>query len=224
MLLIPSGMYHYVRRISENIDRMDLLLEIGKGQKSKDAKLNSFLQALHVQKPLLLENARYGEIFQLLQRIRHIAAGAETDDVVACQWLKALCMELVLLIGKAAEENRDARENTVFHAAGVDSDRYIMDQFFNHNYHGNSNMEDLARELNMSVRQTGRVLQKTYGKGFREKMNECRLAVALDLLRNTAKPMAEISDILGYGEPANFSCFIKRRTGKTPAQIRKERP
>lgn len=223
MLLIPPGMYHYVRGISANIDRMDLLIEIGKGQKSKDVKLNSFLQALHAQKPLLLEEASYGEIFQLLQRIRVAARKAEPDDVVACQWLKALCLELVLLMGKAAEETMGEQENTVFDAAGMSSDRYIMDQFFNHNYHGNSDMAALAKELNLSVRQTGRVLQKTYGKGFREKMNECRLAVALDLLQNTKKSMAEISEILGYGEPANFSCFVKRQTGKTPAQIRKDK-
>ena len=223
MLLIPPGMYHYVRGLSANIDRMDLLIEIGKGQKSKDAKLNIFLQALHVQKPLLLGEASYGEIFQLLQRIRAAARKAEPDDVVACQWLKALCLELVLLMGKAAEETMGEQENTVFDAAGMNSDRYIMDQFFNHNYHGNRDMAALAKELNMSVRQTGRVLQKTYGKGFREKMNECRLAVALDLLQNTTKSMAEISEILGYGEPANFSCFVKRQTGKTPAQIRKDK-
>ena len=82
-------------------------------------------------------------------------------------------------------------------------------------------MEVLAKELNMSVRQTGRILQQTYGKGFREKMNECRLAVAVDLLKNTSKSIAQISEILGYSDPANFSSFVKRQTGISPAQIRK---
>ena len=42
-----------------------------------------------------------------------IARKAEPDDVVACQWLKALCLELVLLMGKAAEENREDRKSVV---------------------------------------------------------------------------------------------------------------
>jgi len=221
MLIIPPGIYHYVRSVSEDVQRMDLLIEIG--NRSKNTCLGDFLQVLNAQRPLLLEESENGEMFRLLQRIQHIATDAEPGDALKCEWLKVLCVELVLLMGEAAKENSGTGENTVFEESGFYSDRYIMDQFFNHNYHGNRDMEALARELNMSVRQTGRVLQKIYGKGFREKMNECRLAVALDLLRNTNKPMAEISEILGYGEPANFSFFIKRQTGKTPAQIRKEK-
>ena len=221
MLIIPPGIYHYVRSVSDDVQRMDLLIEIG--NRSKNTRLSDFLQVLNAQRPLLLEESENGEMFRLLQRIQHIATDAEPGDALKCEWLKVLCVELVLLMGETAKENSGTGENTVFEESGFYSDRYIMDQFFNHNYHGNRDMEALARELNMSVRQTGRVLQKIYGKGFREKMNECRLAVALDLLRNTNKPMAEISEILGYGEPANFSFFIKRQTGKTPAQIRKEK-
>lgn len=223
MLIIPPGVYHYVRSVSEDVRRMDLLIEIGKGQRSRDAGIDRFLQALYVQRPLLLEEDGNSEMFRLLQRLQRIAMDAEPGDALQCEWLKALCLELVLLVGEAAGKNPDRTEDPVFDGAGVNSDRYIMDQFFNHNYHGSSDMAALAKELSMSVRQTGRVLRKTYGKGFREKMNECRLAVALDLLRNTTKSMAEISELLGYGEPANFSCFVKRQTGKTPAQIRKEK-
>lgn len=219
MLIIPPGVYHYVRSVSEDVDRMDLLIETGK--RSKETRLNNFLQALYVQRPLLLEEDENAEMFRLLQRIKSIAMDAEPGNALQGEWLKALCLELVLLMGEAAEKNPNRTDDPVFDGAEINTNRYIMDQFFNHNYHGSSDMAALAKELNMSVRQTGRVLQKTYGKGFREKMNECRLAVAMDLLRNTTKPMAEISEILGYGEPANFSFFIKRQTGKTPAQIRK---
>lgn len=221
VLVIPSGVYHYVRSVSENIDRMDMLMEINRVHRCRDAQLSSFLQGLLLTQPLLLREEENRELFALLRKLRQTAMDRQQREFLRREWMKAMCAELVLLLGAAAE-NRTDTATTAFDSTQVGTDRYIMDQFFNHNYHGNSDMADLAKELNLSVRQTGRVLQKTYGKSFREKMNECRLAVALDMLRNTAKPMAEISELLGYGEPTNFSSFVKRQTGKTPAQIRKE--
>lgn len=218
VLMIPPGVYHYVRDVSGDIDRMDMLIEINRGQGSKDPGLDSFLQGLFLQRPVLL---REEALLELLRKIRQTAMDKQQREFLRREWMKVLCTELVLMMGTAAG-NRADMAGASFDKAKTHTDRYIMDQFFNHNYHGNSDMAALARELNISVRQTGRVLQKTYGKSFREKMNECRLAVALDLLRNTSKSMAEISEILGYGEPTNFSSFVKRQTGKTPAQIRRE--
>lgn len=222
ILLIPAGVYHYVRSISDDIDRMDLQIEINKGQKSKDPDLDRFLQGLFLKRPVLLQEDAHRELFMLLRRIQQITIDEGSATFLRQEWLKALCLELVLMLGTAVQTHAAGEISTAFESTDLIPERYIMDQFFNHNYHGNSDMGMLAGELHMSVRQTGRLLQKTYGKGFREKMNECRLAVALDLIKNTTKSMYEISETLGYGGPTNFSAFIKRQTGKTPAQIRKE--
>ena len=224
MIIVPPGVYHYVRSVSEGVDRMDILMEINtKGAKSRNRPLADFLQALLIQRPILLhkkDNSNF-LIYEQMERIRKFCLSEDNPEFLQNEWLKALSTELVLLMATLAEENRFDPESKVFDSVGTNTNRYIMDQFFNHNYSGNNSMEELARELNMSVRQTGRIVQQTYGKNFREKMNECRLVVAVDLLRNTDKSMVEISEILGYGEPPNFSCFVKRQTGKTPAEIRK---
>lgn len=221
MLILPPRTYHYVRSVSAHTDRMDILMEVGSGQNSREVQAKQFLQVLFRRRPILLEADAQPELFALLGKIRRITMEYR-DDFVQREHLKALCMELVLLLGAAAKSCMEDPSQTPYEETDMVKDRYIMDHFFNHNYQGNSDMEVLAKKLNMSVRQTGRVLQQTYGKGFREKMNECRLAVAVDLLRNTAKSMAEISEILGYSDPANFSSFVKRQTGKSPARIRKE--
>lgn len=216
VLIIPTGVYHYVRSVSADIDCMDLLLEIGKGQRSKTSPLGKYLQGLYVQRPIQPQMDTI-----LLDRIQRIVTEDAQDDFIQKEWLKVLCMELVLQMAQITKMQDAQSEFSTLENTDLSANCYIMDQFFNHNFHGNSSMADLAREMNMSVRQTSRILQKSYGKGFREKMNECRLAVALDLICNTNKSMAEIAEILGYGEPANFSYFIKKQTGATPAQIRK---
>lgn len=224
MIIVPPGVYHYVRSVSEGVDRMDILMEINtKGAKSRNRPLADFLQALLIQRPILLHKKGNSNflIYEQMERIRKFCLSEDNPEFLQNEWLKALSTELVLLMATLAEENRFDLESKVFDSASPNTNRYIMDQFFNHNYSGNGSMETLAKELNMSVRQTGRIVQQTYKKGFREKMNECRLVVAVDLLRNTDKSIVEISEILGYGEPSNFSYFIKRQTGKTPAEIRK---
>ena len=222
LLMIPPGMYHYVRREALHTSRMDLLLEIKIGRSGEAPMLEALLQGLCLGQILLLAEDDNPELFALLKRIWQ-RAREDLSSPVQREWLKVLCQELVLTLGAAAERLRPDGADSQGEKAPADADRYIMDQFFNHNYHGKKGMADLAKELNLSVRQTGRVLRSTYGKGFREKLNECRLAVALDLLRNTDKSMAQIAEILGYGEQANFSCFIKNQTGKTPAQLRRSR-
>lgn len=58
---------------------------------------------------------------------------------------------------------------------------------------------------------------------YREKLTEIRIEVSMDLLLTTEKSVAEISEMVGYSNPANFSTFIKNVTGKTPSAIRRER-
>lgn len=221
MLILPPGTYHYVRSVSPRTDRMDILMEVGSGEESRQMQAKQFLRVLFRRRPILLEADAQPELFALLGKIRDITMGYQAGFAER-ERLKAMGMELVILLGSAVKNCSEDSSQTTYKAVDMRTDRYIMDHFFNHNYQGNSDMEVLAKKLNMSVRQTGRVLQQTYGKGFREKMNECRLAVAVDLLRNTDKSMAEISELLGYSDPANFSSFVKRQTGKSPAQIRKE--
>lgn len=216
-LLIPSGLYHYIRSLSRDVDRMDMLLEIGKGG---SAQADQLLQGLFQQRALLLDESGSPEVFALFRKLRQVTDDRRKSQFLRAQWLKVLSAQLVLLL---AEQIPGSGEQAEYARQLPDVDRYIIDQFFNHNYHGNSDLRSLAVELNLSVRQTDRVLHRIYGKGFREKMNECRLAVALDLLRNTDKSMTQISEILGYGGPTNFSAFIKKQTGKTPAQIRREK-
>ena len=221
MLILPSGMYHYVRRVSPDASRTDLLIEIGSYKNSNDAQARQFLKSLVLSKPLLSRLGEQPKLFATLDRICSVTS-EYTEDFAQRELLKALCVEFVLLLGIAATTTAEPAQAPC-ESEETAKDRYIMDEFFNHNYHGNSDMEALARQMNISVRQLGRELQRAYGKSFREKMNECRLAVAVDLLQNTTKSMAEIAEILGYSNPVNFSSFVKQQTGRSPSQIRKAR-
>ena len=207
--------------MSPDAYRTDLLIEIGSHKNSNDAQARQFLNSLVLSRPLLSRSVEQPKLFAALDRICSVAPEC-AEDFAQREMLKALCVEFVLLLGIAAVTIAEP-EQVVYESEETARDRYIMDEFFNHNYHGNRDMEALAKKMNISVRQLGRELQRAYGKSFREKMNECRLTVAVDLLQNTTKSMAEIAEILGYSNPVNFSSFVKQQTGRSPSQIRKAR-
>lgn len=97
---------------------------------------------------------------------------------------------------------------------------YLIDEFFHDHFHLNDGSMMLANRLGVTTRQLDRIIKSIYGKGFREKLLEMRLEVSKDLLFTTRKSIAEISELVGYASPANFSTFIKNMTGKTPTKIR----
>ena len=99
---------------------------------------------------------------------------------------------------------------------------YAIDAFFAYHYNRNNGSPVLARKLNVSPRQLNRIIKKTYGLNYREKLQEIRLEIATDFLTTSNKRVSEIAELLGYSSSANFSSFIKNATGKTPTQIRRE--
>ena len=83
-------------------------------------------------------------------------------------------------------------------------------------------IEQAAEQLNLSTRTLRRRL-KEEGCSFRELLNEVRFQMARDYLTETRLPLSEISWLLGYTEPGNFSHAFNRWCGLTPRAYRNQR-
>ena len=82
-------------------------------------------------------------------------------------------------------------------------------------------VESIARQLNTSVRTLRRRLEEK-GTSFIDLQQEVRYQQAREHLRNRKLSISQISDILGYNDPANFSTAFKRWTnGTSPRDYRK---
>ena len=99
---------------------------------------------------------------------------------------------------------------------------FVIDEFFGNSFHLNNGGPLLAQQLNVSTRQLSRIIKQSYGINYRDKLKEIRLEIALDFLSHPDQSIAQIAQLLGYSSSANFSAFIKKCTGKTPSQLRKE--
>jgi AraC-like DNA-binding protein len=81
----------------------------------------------------------------------------------------------------------------------------------------------VAERLAMTVRTMHRRLDEA-GTSFRKIRDELLRARAEELLRERRVPIAEVSYLLGYGEPSNFHRAFRRWTGLTPAAWRAANP
>jgi AraC-like DNA-binding protein len=79
----------------------------------------------------------------------------------------------------------------------------------------------LAEKMSMSVRTLRRRLREE-GSSYRELLDEIRFGLARDYLTDTRLPLEEISELLGYSEPGNFSHAFRRWSGQSPRLYRQE--
>lgn len=84
-------------------------------------------------------------------------------------------------------------------------------------------LADLAALLNLSTRQTQRVLQRHFGKTFSQKLTEARMASASQFLLTTDLSITDIGERLGFSSIEHFSAAFRQAMGCSPRQYRQRR-
>ncbi len=82
-------------------------------------------------------------------------------------------------------------------------------------------IDHVATQLNMSVRQLQRYLQQQ-GASYQQRMQEVRSMMAEEYLRDPHLSLQEISLLLGYSEQSAFQRAFKQWQGLTPLQWRQQ--
>jgi AraC-like DNA-binding protein len=76
--------------------------------------------------------------------------------------------------------------------------------------------QDMAKALNMSLRSLQRKL-KEEDTSFKKILEETRKELSAQYIKNSRLSLGEITFLLGFSEPANFSRAFKRWTGVAPS-------
>lgn len=80
--------------------------------------------------------------------------------------------------------------------------------------------KDYATQLAVHVNHLNKVLKETTGHSTTALLNERLAQEAKLLLRRSRWSVADVSDALGFADPAHFSHFFKRQTTLTPLAFR----
>lgn len=86
---------------------------------------------------------------------------------------------------------------------------------------GAPNQEKIANTLHVSLRGLQRKLRDE-NVTFRELLANTRQELALQYIRETHRSIGEITYLLGFSEPSNFTRAFKRWTGMSPAEFRND--
>jgi AraC-like DNA-binding protein len=87
--------------------------------------------------------------------------------------------------------------------------------------YGTITLTTLAGRLNLSTRQTQRLLKEHYGMSFQSKKTEAKMSAAALMLRSPDVSITRIADELGYSSVEHFSSAFKRYYNISAGEYRK---
>lgn len=128
-----------------------------------------------------------------------------------------LCQIIIGIVRNYKRENTiiTSRTDTIF----SDNKSLIIEEYFLYEY-ANLSLNELAYRLNLSIRQTERVLKNYYGKNFRQKKLEAKMSIAAILLREN-NSISYIADHLGFSSLEHFSSAFKKYYNMSPSKYKK---
>ncbi|MCI8525930.1 MAG: AraC family transcriptional regulator [Oscillospiraceae bacterium] len=214
-VIVAPGVYHSVRAPSAGLEKMCVSFSLPRPETIRQKEAASLSAAFYAQEGAVLSTR------QLEGTLRSIAALVKEEPSTFWDAERLKAQTILMILGIYDE----LADPITIHGPArqtASTASFIIDEFFNLHYDWNNGNEYLAQQLHISTRQLDRILQKRYHMSYREKLLDIRLTNALDYLLSSDRSITEISEMVGYSSPANFSAFIKRATGKSPSEIRRE--
>ncbi|MBQ3015846.1 MAG: helix-turn-helix domain-containing protein [Clostridia bacterium] len=87
----------------------------------------------------------------------------------------------------------------------VTNREFIIHEFFENRYNEDVTILDLAKELNLSTKQTSRLVEKYIGSGFSIALTSYRLNAAKQLLiSDKSLTMSDVAELVGYRSYSGF--------------------
>jgi len=95
-------------------------------------------------------------------------------------------------------------------------------KYIDDNYAAPLTLNMLAQKFNFSPKYISNMIKNKVGYSFIEYLMNLRIKRAVELLTKTDMSIKEIALSVGYDDQQYFHRIFKKKTGKTPAQYRKE--
>ncbi|GAB7219789.1 helix-turn-helix domain-containing protein [Vibrio comitans] len=142
------------------------------------------------------------------------------NDVISTESLAGICFSKSLLEEKVVlEEHKFASNLGHEQEMGlIDSVKMAMDSYIGTQ---NYNIETIADTLGVSIRQLQYKLEE-HGTTFKELKDEVMLVNTQLMIQGTSQSLSNIATQLGFSSISQFSRSIKRLTGVSPKEYKKQ--
>lgn len=182
--------------------------------------LNTPLLDLTLQQAIFLNQEALNNVKLLFQRTLEVY---QTDDGMKDEMMHSL-LHLIIYEAMRGKEERPYKVQHNAAQRTVELFLLLLDRQFPINYPQEKlemrSATDYAQRLSIHVNHLNRVVKQVTGKTTTDIIASRITKEAIRLLQDTQLNIAEVAYALGFEEQASFSGFLKRRTGKSPKEIR----
>lgn len=173
--------------------------------------------ALFVDTPLWM-GVDDGQVFALLKRLVEENRHPQPDAAAMSEALLRLIVIHLTRLYRSGLSPSDKPAPTP--ALTRDGLMPILEDAFFYR-HATLTLQELSRLLNLSPRQTQRLLRASFGKTFSQKLTEARMSAASQLLKSTELSVTEIGSRVGFSSVEHFSSAFRRFMGCSPREHRR---
>ena len=159
-----------------------------------------------------------GRIFPLLKQLAEENRHVQSDTWAMSE---TILRQIIIQLGRMYRSgDAQPQPNSRAPALTLAGLMPIIEDAFFYRYRSLT-LQELAGLLNLSVRQTQRLLQSRFGKTFSQKLTEARMAAAFQFLTNTDLSITQIGERLGFSSIEHFSAAFRRFAGCAPSRYRR---
>ena len=160
------------------------------------------------------------ELVSIAKKLISEHYSSETEHV----FTSLLSVFFITLAKRIKEHHSPYKEQTI--RGGTESEntakqRKTVEEFFQKRYNEEISIEDLAKELCLSVPHTHRVVKKVFEAGFKKTLMKQRIDHACMLIKQNELPLSEIAYRCGYTSYNGFLSAFKSYMGKSPKEYEK---
>jgi AraC-like DNA-binding protein len=215
----PTGRFHFEAGTEMEALEISFTPQYFERFRNQECRIiDRFMEAMEKQHPLRMPNN--GKIDPLMKNIIQQMAQNPFKGSVKRLYVESKVLELFatqLESFENQEGNCDCNQTShhdrekIYHAKKLLEDRL----------HNPPTIYELSRLVGLNEFKLKKGFKATFGNTIFGYLSEYRLGFARQFLLDTDKPIADISDMIGYSQQQHFSTAFKRRYGVTPSEVRK---
>lgn len=149
------------------------------------------------------------DLYELFARFLEICKNRDTDVKVVYDQCSLVFLEILQRLSRHIEEKSGENE---FAARAKD--------FCDRNIYQKITVEDVARQIGLSVSQLNRLFKQQYDCTVYAYVLSRKITTAKALLSGTSMAVSDIAFLLKFADEHYFTNIFKKKTGMTPTQFR----
>lgn len=212
LIIIPPNIEHLTLLTDENSSRINLKFHIRKNAISLDVSFWNMLYTAFSHPYVLLQN--YAPFKEPLKNLYQCLLRQDKlhESLYFHEFTVRFLHVAPVLVNKAPAKPLRMESNIMRY--------HTVSSIINSEFNSNITLAYIAKALNLSVRQTNRIIQECYGIPFSELILDNKMRYAAMLLESTSASIAEIAKQVGYSSVKGFYHSFKKKFQMLPSEYR----